>query len=1044
MFKPSEITSLLLITHKIQQPILIIFYIFYLLIIHQSKGFAQIIPDNNLPSPSLTVTSGNVIEIQGGTQAGSNLFHSFEQFSVNTGNTAFFKNPLVINNIITRVTGSSISQIDGLIRTNGQANLFLINPNGIIFGTNASLNIGGSFLASTANSIKFSDGSIYSAVNPQQQTLLTINTPLGLQYGVNPGNITVQGPGNQLFVNEFFATSRENRPVGLEVKAGNTLALVGGDVYLAGGNLTAGQGRVEIGAVKDSFVTINYNTSGLNLSYEGVNNFADINLNAAASIDVSGDGSGYVQVIGKNINLTDGSAILANTEHDLNGGSIKIKAADLLNVSGFNSDSGFSTIISTDVSPEARGSGGSIDIVAHKLTASDGGQISSTTFGLGTGGTVNIQAEDIELASGADLGPSGIFASTDSGGGNAGKIAIATNNLLVTDGAQISTTSWFGEGNAGEIQITAKKAQFIGTAFGQYPSGLLASTYSDGNGGNIFLNTDTLAVKDGAQIQNSAFATGSAGQLEITATNIELSGTYSGKIASGLFSNVEQGATGNGGLLKVKTENLSLFDGAAIVAKTAGSGNAGKIEIAAKTIEIRGESNNPLPTIIAANVQSQATGAGGELNINTDTLYLRNGGQIATSTFGIGNAGVLTIQANDINLSGFISGGSSGLFSNAVTNSGNGGQLNISTDKLTIQDGATIAASNFSSRNPNLAPGTGLAGDIKIDARLIELFNSTASNIKSSINATTFNGGGGNIQINVKASLAASNNSLITADTKGNANGGTIRVNTNLLSLNSGANLSTNSIGLGQAGDIFINANQVRANHGLITATATQSGGGNISLNNNFLFLQNNSLISSSVTDSTGGGGNLFINSDFIVIHNNSDIRANAIFGTGGNIQIHTQALFHSQDSEIDASSTFGIDGVVKITNPEDVQKIAIAELPKDMVDATQLVAKACSASKTNEFVIIGKGGLPENPTNMLRGQTVWTDLRQLSTNSNTQNKLAAASQEKLASTSPTSTHIIEAQGWVINRDGTIELVAHPPEIPTVLPVNYVAKCTGS
>lgn len=256
--------------------------------------------------------------------------------------------------------------------------------------------------------------------------------------------------------------------------------------------------------------------------------------------------------------------------------------------------------------------------------------------------------------------------------------------------------------------------------------------------------------------------------------------------------------------------------------------------------------------------------------------------------------------------------------------------------------------------------------------------------------------------------------------------------------------MSTNSTGLGQAGDIFINANQVRANQGLITATATQSGGGNITLNNNFLFLQNNSLISSSVTDSTGGGGNLFINSDFIVSYNNSDMRANAVFGNGGNIQIYTQGLFQSQDSEIDASSKFGIDGVVKITNPEDVQKIAIAELPKDIVDVTQLVAKACSASTTNEFVIIGKGGLPENPTDMLRGQTVWTDWRQLSTSSNRKNQLGAASQEKLVATSPKSTHIIEAQGWVINRDGTIELVAHAPEIPTVVPVSYVAKCTGS
>ena len=149
----------------------------------------------------------NVIE--GGANRGENLFHSFSELNVNDLQRVYFANPQGIQRIFSRVTGNNISNINGVLGVLGNANLFILNPNGIIFGPNASLDVNGSFVATTADRIVFGNQFSFSASNPQNvPPLLTVNVPLGLQYGRNSGrttNFANQGVGLQVPTDQTIA-----------------------------------------------------------------------------------------------------------------------------------------------------------------------------------------------------------------------------------------------------------------------------------------------------------------------------------------------------------------------------------------------------------------------------------------------------------------------------------------------------------------------------------------------------------------------------------------------------------------------------------------------------------------------------------------------------------------------------------------------------------------------------------------------------------------------------------------------------------------------
>ena len=283
-----------------------------------TTALGQITPDNTLGNESSVVTPNVTVNgaladlIEGGAIRESNLFHSFSDFNVGEFGRVYFENPAGVANILSRVTGANVSNILGTLGVLGNANLFVINPNGIVFGPNSRLDLGGSFFGSTADSVLFEDGTVFSAKNPNGQPLLTINIPSGLQYGSNPGSITNQS---------FF---------GLQVPNGQTLGLIGGEVTIPGGVNVALDGRIELGSVaSNSLVKLTPTDTSFVLDYSPVQQFQDISLSEGAFVTTSGEGGGSIQVQGAKVSLGDRSDVFADTEGSQNGGGIVVRASQL-------------------------------------------------------------------------------------------------------------------------------------------------------------------------------------------------------------------------------------------------------------------------------------------------------------------------------------------------------------------------------------------------------------------------------------------------------------------------------------------------------------------------------------------------------------------------------------------------------------------------------------------------------------------------------------------------------------------------------------------
>jgi filamentous hemagglutinin family protein len=860
---------------------------------------AQITPDSTLGtessivSPNATVRGLPAELIQGGVTHGVNLFHSFSQFNVHDGQRVYFANPIAIETILSRVTGADPSRIFGTLGVNGTANLFLINPNGIIFGSNSRLDVAGSFLASTASSFKFPDGSEFSATNPQAPPLLTMNIRPGLQYGTNH-QATIANTGN-LTAGKDLTLAAGNLDLEGQLQAGGDLTLRALDtvkvrdrvttpfIATAGGKLTVqGDRAIDIFALNHpnsglfsggDLVLRSNSTVGGDAHYSSGSNFRIEQLDGSLGnlfspydpiIRASGDVS-FASYTGASLHILAGGSVIITGNVDITGADA---VANSLRETIALSDG---TLLNIDGSLRP-----TLDIRAG-TTAFGVPGITGNTAGFtplpGTGGTgtgANITIGSIGEPNGLDSSDRLVYLTNqyfpnpgltgtiqtgaidiDGFPGNAGAVLIDSRGSAIVENI-VARGPGIGTGNGGNVTILATDSIRSG--------GMLVFGLGGGTSGSIRLlsrNSDietdflgangeipgTIELTAKGNIRVTSLYTAASG-VAANAGTITLSST-TGAIT--MFDSLTTSVFGTGGdvnLTAARDITINAMDSG-----TFGTGRGGNIALTSTdgnittTDLIRTDSfaggAGQIQLAAAGNITTNSLNAatfgndnGGSITIRSGATFASTDSTILTGTAGAGRAGNINIQANAIALTDSV-------INSGTASSGTAGDIILRGNSIDLINGAAIIAGSV---------GTGQGGNVTAIANdTLTLSGISAAGIFSQVGTNTFGtGNAGNVAI--AAGRLILRDGAVISTTTGDftilgspaGQGGSLTVNANVVDIRgispdgtSPSRLATSSFGTSNAGDLTVNARQVMLQDGGILATSTfgSGRGGNLTVN---------------------------------------------------------------------------------------------------------------------------------------------------------------------------------------------------------------------
>ncbi|NEP00484.1 MAG: filamentous hemagglutinin N-terminal domain-containing protein [Symploca sp. SIO2E9] len=1038
----------------------------------------------------ITLSNGTVLSIDGSVQPTLDVRAGIDPTEVGiplglTGINGFF-----INLDLTALEPPTITDTatSADITING---ITMFAPDGVVFLTN-----------------QYEPNSLLTSGVIEVGEILTSDT--SGNFAGNGGSVIIDGRSDINLTNRFISSSASGNAGNITLIAKESISLANGTI----GSATFGTGNAgDINVQADSFSVTN--GSVVDASNFGQGNAGDINIQAeslfisnGATVEAinsrQGQGdAGDINIRAGSLSVTNGAILAAISLGQGDAGSITINASDTVSFDGVGDDNGFPSLVSTNVQAGAVGNGGTIEITTGSLFVTNDAELTANNLGLGNAGSITIKARDtvslsgdsaIEIVVGeSNTGNGGdidiqtrtlslsdnvLLTTSTFGQGNAGNVQLnATESISVIDNSSIATST-LGQGNAGNITIQAgetvyfdkfgsaitsvleipdfegignggditietgslsvtNEARLIATTLGLGNAGDIkinardtvsfdasgafsnVGTIGVGKGGIIDITTGSLFLTNGAQLQTQVRGQGNAGNVKISARdNISFEGVGNDGISSGIVSKVSSGAIGDGGNIDIKADSLSITNGAALQAQTNGQGNAGSV-----TITVRDKVSLDRSEIFST-VGAEGVGIAGDINIDTGSLFVTNGAQLQSLTRGRGDAGDITINARDtVSFDGVSNSNPSAAFSTVEQGTGRGGKVNINTGSLAVTDGARIVVSTV---------GLGNAGDIIINARDTVSFDGVSSTGIGSGALSTVemlgDGDGGRIDITT-GSLTLTNGAQLAATTRGQGNAGSVVINardtvffdgdnTGLFAntaedskgdggsifidprtviIRDGARVAVDSRGVGKGGDIdMISGSLILDNQAAISAITASTDGGNITLqiSDDPLLLRRNSSISTTAGEEQfgGDGGNITINAPFILAFpsENSDITANAGMGNGGSIDITTNAILgiefrdRTTDlSDMTVSSTFGAPGTFSTEGLIDDNLAALITLPQDPVNTE--ISQGCQTVRGKEAVAyfeIGRGGSPPHPEDPLNADTTLEDWISLEPNS--------------------------------------------------------------
>jgi filamentous hemagglutinin family protein len=919
-----------------------------------------------------------------GTVAGSNIFHSFGTFNLGTGDTADFVANAGTQNIIARVTGGSASSIDGTITSTvgiggplSSANLFLVNPAGIMFTSNASLNLNGAFVASTANSVKLSDGTIFYAdtLHPINDGDLT-SAPVSA-FGFMPASGQTPAPIS-------FAGTPFTNAAGLHVIGGNLTLDQGATLLAPGGNLTlfsaAGAGSVpfslaspgtgfgsattgygNITMQNQSAVAIDSAQGGGSLVIRGgqivVSNstVSSVNSGSAAGGGISvqadtlkvqaageiiaettgaGDAGSLTVTATDGVTILNGSFISGTTFGGGNAGTVTVSAASLT-VDGTMAN-GAATGIFSEASPGSTGNAGAMSVqVGGELSLANGGEISSSTWGPGNGGDITIRAGSLNLDGRLTNVATGIFSAALFGStGNAGKAEITVSgDTTIANTAEISSST-NGAGNAEGVMLQTQTLEITSPATSQSFTGIISNAQVDstGNGGQISVAAAGGITVSGplAGISSSTLGPGAAGSVTVTAASLSLdeSNAPNSTDLTGIYSNSESSDASvdapAGPVAIDVTGELSITGGAQISSNTNTAGNAGTIEVTAGTLDIDGSAAPNAFTGISSSSEIGSSGNAGDITVNVGGLMeLTREGRIITNTFSSGNGGEITVHAATLTINdsagpndAFFTGIASASDEEGQANPGNAGSVTVEVA------GALDLTSGKIDTNTNTS---GNAGDVQVTASSLRLDGSatpnTVTEISSSANGgASSTGASGNVGLNVAGLLSVTGGGVIDAETSTAGKGGNINVKAGAVLLDDGGTpqlfdgVTAQAKAGGNGGEVTMTAGNVTVEDGAaISASSAASNAGDILVTAANLTLTSHGRIE---TQAAGDGGAITLNVRSLLYMFESEIASVAHGGTSttaGDITIASD-LVALDESVISANDLSGSGGRISIT----------------------------------------------------------------------------------------------------------------------------------